>query len=211
MCQVTPSSRPAPECGGVQKTTIKRAIWHEKFPSRRPVDGPRPERDGGDVASSGRADRNRGDAFRRHRRRRRGGGLRAIGRDRAAVHRDRRRLLRAAAAAGRGQDHSLQRFGPCAEGGDARLVYRAQAACDPADIGARRHHPGLRRRLGDHPARSRQARVRYPAATGDQGRRGGLCGLAAHRLRLEEPVRETEERHQHRALFAAARQARGRR
>src|ERR1700743_2540787 len=32
-----------------------------------------------------------------------------------------------------------------------------------------------------------------------------------HRIRLEEPVREIEERHQYRALPAAGRQARGRR
>ena len=89
-----------------------------------------------------------------------------------------------------------------------RMVSRAQHACDPADLGACRLHSRRGRRLGDHPARSRQAWARYPAAAGDQGRGRGLCRRAPHRLRLEEPVRETEEGHQHRALSAAARQAR---
>ena len=51
--------------------------------------------------------------------------------------------------------------------------------------------------------------ARHPAAARDQGGGRGLCRRPAHRLRLEEPVREAEERHQHRALSAAARQARG--
>ena len=50
-----------------------------------------------------------------------------------------------------------------------------------------------------------------PAAARDQGRRGRLYRRAPYRLRLEEPVREAEERHQHRALSAAAWQAGGRR
>src|SRR3954453_13201197 len=37
------------------KTTTKRAPWHEEFPLRRPIDGSRPERNGGDVAPAGRA------------------------------------------------------------------------------------------------------------------------------------------------------------
>ncbi len=93
----------------------------------------------------------------------------------------------------------------------AGVVSRAQHQCDPADLGARRHHSRRDRRLGDHPARSRQARARHPAAAGDQGRGRGLCRRPPHRLRLEEPVRETEKGHQHRALSAAARQAGGRR
>ena len=65
------------------------------------------ERHGGDVASAGRADRDRGAARRRHGGRRRGGGLRAARRDRAAIDRHRRRLFRADPAEGRGQDHGL--------------------------------------------------------------------------------------------------------
>ena len=89
------------------------------------------------------------------------------------------------------------------------MVSRAQYPFDAADLGACRQHSRRDRRLGDDPARSRQARARYPAAARDQGRRRGLCRRSAHRVRLEEPVREAEERHQHRALSAAARQARG--
>ena len=47
-------------------TTMRRAIWHEEFPSRRPIHGPRPERDCGDVASSSCAGGDRGAARRRH-------------------------------------------------------------------------------------------------------------------------------------------------
>src|SRR6185437_8932888 len=36
------------------------------------------------------------------------------------------------------------------------MVSRAQAACDPADLGARGQHSRFGRRLGHHPARSRQ-------------------------------------------------------
>ena len=71
--------------------------------------------------------------------------------------------------------------------------------------------PGAIDAWADDPARSRQVRARYAAAARDQGRGRGLCRRAPHRVRLEEPVRETEEGHQHRALSAAARQARGRR
>ena len=39
-------------------------------------------------------------------------------------------------------------------------------------------HSGRGRRLGDHPARSRQARVRHPAAARDQGRGRRLCRRA---------------------------------
>ena len=67
--------------------------------------------------------------------------------------------------------------------------------------------PGVDRRLGDHPARSRQVRPRPAAAARDQGGGRGLCRRAPHRLRLEEPVREAEGWHQHAALSAAARQA----
>ena len=91
------------------------------------------------------------------------------------------------------------------------MVSRAQDALDPADLGACRQHSRFGRCLGDHPARPRQVRARHPAAARDQGRGGGLCRRAPHRVRLEEPVREAEEGHQHRALSAAARQACGRR
>ena len=89
------------------------------------------------------------------------------------------------------------------------MVSRAQDQFGAADLGACRLHSRRDRRLGDHPARSRQVRPRHAAAARDQGGGGGLCRGAAHRLRLEEPVREAEEGHQHRALSAAGRQAAG--
>src|SRR5229473_3049502 len=55
------------------------------------------------------------------------------------------------------------------------MVSRAQHACDPADVGARRQHSRCDRCLGDHPARSWQAWARQPAAACDQGRGRGLC------------------------------------
>src|ERR1700747_3867672 len=88
-------------CGNQRK---KREIWHEKFPSRRRVDGPFPERDGGDVPPAGRSGGDRCAAIGRYGRRRRGRGLRAVRRDRAAVDRDRGGLLRAHSAKGGRQD-----------------------------------------------------------------------------------------------------------
>ena len=69
--------------------------------------------------------------------------------------------------------------------------------------------PGAIDAWATDPARSRQVRPRHAAAAGDQGGGRGLCRRPPHRLRLEEPVREAEERHQHRALSAAAWQAGG--
>ena len=112
---------------------------------------------------------------------------------------------------GEGKIVSYNGSGRAPMAAERRMVSRAQYQCDPADLGARRQHSRLGRCLGDHPARSRQARARYPAAARDQGRGRGLCRRAPHRVRLEEPVRQAEERHQHRALSAAARQAGGRR
>src|ERR1700747_2860255 len=91
-------------CGNQRK---KRAIWYEKFPSRRPVDGPFPERDGGDVPPAGRSGGDRCAAIGRYGRRRRGRGGRVVGRIRAAVDRDRGRLLRADPAERRRQDRGL--------------------------------------------------------------------------------------------------------
>ena len=89
------------------------------------------------------------------------------------------------------------------------MVSRTQFAFDPADLGTCRQHSRRDRRLGNHPAGSRQVRARYPAAAGDQGRGTRLCGDPAQCLRLEPAVREAEERHQHRALSAAAWQGGG--
>ena len=89
------------------------------------------------------------------------------------------------------------------------MVSRAQDPFGAADLGPCGEHSRRDRRLGHDPARSRQDGARHPAAARDQGGGGRLHRRAAHRLRLEEPVREAEERHQHRALSVAAWQAGG--
>ena len=89
------------------------------------------------------------------------------------------------------------------------MVSGAQDPLGAADLGPFGEHSRRDRRLGYDPARPRQDGARHPAAARDQGRRRRLYRRPPYRLRLEEPVREAEERHQHRALSAAAWQTGG--
>ena len=106
-------------------------------------------------------------------------------RDRAAVHRHRRRLLLPLCARRRRQGDRAERLGPRAGRRHDRLVRAAGHRRDRQHLGARRHRAGRDQRVGDAAEGAWPQGPRRTAAAGDPFRRRRLAGAPEGVVGLE--------------------------
>ena len=139
---------------------------------------------GGDQHAGGDADRARRAARRRQRAGCRGRGGRGAVRDRAAIHRHRRRLLLPLRAGRRRPGRGAERLRPGAGGGQHRLVRGARHHRAREHLAAHGDHPRRHLGLGDAARRAWPQGAGRAAAAGDPLRRRGLAGAQQGRLGL---------------------------
>ena len=149
-----------------------------RFPPARPQPGLCDPRHGRDLDAGRHADRARRAARRRQRAGCRGGRVRRAVRDRAAIHRHRRRLLLPLRAGRHRQGHRAERLRPRAGRRHDRLVRAAGHHRDRQHLGARRHRARRDQRLGDAAEGARPQGPGRAAAAGDPLRRRGLAGAS---------------------------------